>query len=136
MSPTGISTLRLRDVDNSTTAAAVEMRIASRRKAIARTVAEKGKKKRREPERQSENPNGPLTRPDRRADHTWADKRIVVCCLMPQGVARRNTVAGTTTEVTEFAASSCTQAAMAMKTISKLRRNARAFATMLLVFAI
>lgn len=115
-------------------AVAEAMAIASLRRASVTASARRGKKKRRELRLRSEKQSrDPLTRQD---DRTWADKRTAVCFRTRLEVVRNSIVAGTTTEATEFAVSSCTRAAMAMRTISKLRKNARAFATMPLVFAI
>lgn len=114
---------------------AVETKIALSLKANARIDAARRKKKRQERELQAEKRNKLLMRL-RREDQTWADKRTAVCFLMLREVVANRTVVGTTIEAMESAVNSYTRAVMAMKTISRLRKNAKVFVTMPLVFAI
>lgn len=141
MSLIGISTRKLRGADSSTTADVAEMKIVSQPKAIAKTAAGKetsSLKHRLQGENQKfENQiKEPLTLQGARNDQPLEDRRKAACFLTSQEIAANSTEDIITTEATEFAVNSFTQVVMETRTTLKRSKNAKASATMPLVFAI
>lgn len=141
MSQIGTSTRKLKGVDSSTTADVAEMKIVSQLRAIVITAA--GKETSSLVHRlQDENPKlesqmrGLRRLQDARNDQPLEDRRKAACYLTSQEIAASNTEDIITTEATEFAVNSFTQVVMETRTTLKHSKNAKASATMPLVFAI